>query len=103
MKDQIQHLENQIHEIGGRNCGWLEEEQRDFLILFNKHQKNLHSLKFRLEVEKNFPLFNDTEISFHIETFENYQQLEKKKKEMLKVYKEKQKQQNQKEMKQISL
>lgn len=65
-----------MNKLGGKSCGWLEQEQDDFLNLLIKNKWNFESKQFRKQLERAFPLFNETELDLHINNFKEYTLLE---------------------------
>lgn len=48
---------------------------------------NVDSKKFLYDLEKAFPLFNETELKMHIQLFKEFNELENENKTLLKCYK----------------
>ena len=55
--------------LGGKNCGWKEEEHNQFLRLRTKHKNNLYKIAFRSECMLILPYFSEEVIKEHIERF----------------------------------
>lgn len=88
-KEQIDQINNEIVQLGGNKAfGWDHEDHQMFLKIRTKHKNNIDKIAFLNDCITSLPFYGEVQIEEHIEKFKKYLELEDKKKQLTKEYKE---------------
>lgn len=88
LKAEIEHIDEELTRIGGKNGGWDDEDQQTFLKLKTKHKGQIDKLAFMNDCITCLPFLGEEKIKEHIERHKAFLTLEEKKKELMTQYKE---------------
>ena len=88
IRAEMDAVEAEIAKNGGVNCGWDDADHKDFLRLRTKHNNKTVTVAFITAVNRAVPTADEIAVREHVRAYERYQDLTKKKKELIVQFKE---------------
>ena len=83
VRAEMDSVEAEIARNGGINCGWDDADHKDFLRLRTKHNNKTVTVAFITAVNRAVPTADEIAVREHVRAYERYQDLTKKKKELI--------------------
>ena len=87
IKGEMEQCEIDIVQNGGINCGWDAADHKDFLRLVTQMPNKTGTVAFMTAMARAVPLADEVQVNDHLRAHQTYQELTKKKKELLAAYK----------------
>lgn len=86
LKDRIAEKENEMASLGGKNCGWTNDDHASFLKIKTKHGNNTKKMAFLNDCITTFGYLPEADIRNHIQKYEQFVEVESEKKKLLDEY-----------------
>ncbi|KAL4434876.1 hypothetical protein ABPG74_021215 [Tetrahymena malaccensis] len=88
LKQKIDVIDKKIVQNGGKNQGWTNQDQQDFLKIRVRHKNQITKQAFLNDCLSILGMFDEQQIRDHIDKFQKYLQFEEDKKNLMQTYKD---------------